>query len=144
MSDDPRLQSLLDELLDGHRTPEQVCASCPELLPEVRWRWRMRRVGAELDLLFPPATDTDTFPAARTWEDTARPRLPGYRVEGVLGRGGAGVVYRARHLRLNRPVALKMLLAGPHAGPEELARFLGEAEAVSGLRDPAALEKLPP
>ena len=47
-----------------------------------------------------------------------------------------GVVYRARHLRLNRPVALKMLLAGPYARPEERERFQREAEAVAGLRHP--------
>ena len=49
-----------------------------------------------------------------------------YEVEGELGRGGMGVVYRARHLRLNRFVALKMLLAGAFARPEERDRFLRE------------------
>ena len=47
-----------------------------------------------------------------------------------------GVVYRARHLRLDRPVALKMLLAGAYARPEERERFQREAEAVAGLRHP--------
>lgn len=64
------------------------------------------------------------------------PSIPGYAVEAVLGRGGMGVVYKARHLRLNRPVALKMLLAGPYAGPHELARFQREAEAVAALKHP--------
>ena len=47
-----------------------------------------------------------------------------------------GVVYKARHVRLNRPVALKMLLTGAHAIPLSRERFLREAEAVAGLRHP--------
>jgi eukaryotic-like serine/threonine-protein kinase len=49
MTDDPRVQQLLDELLASHATPEAVCVSCPELLPVVRNRWRqMRRLRADL------------------------------------------------------------------------------------------------
>jgi serine/threonine-protein kinase len=54
MADDLRVQQLLDDLFDLGRTPEDVCADCPELLPEVRRRWRqMRIVEAQLDALFP-------------------------------------------------------------------------------------------
>jgi serine/threonine-protein kinase len=137
MSDDPRLRPLLDVLLELDATPEQVCAGCPELLPEVRRRWQqIRRVEAQLDVLFPPSTATDTPPAAQAQQDTVLPQLPGYEVEAVLGRGGMGVVYQARHLRLGRAVALKMLLAGPYAGPKEAQRFQREAEAVARLGHP--------
>ena len=64
------------------------------------------------------------------------PQIPGHEVQEVLGRGGMGVVYKARHVRLNRSVALKMLLTGAHASPESRERFLREAEAVAGLRHP--------
>jgi WD40 repeat protein len=60
--------------------------------------------------------------------------VPGYEIEGVLGRGGMGVVYRARHLVLKRAVALKMILAGGHAGEAERGRFRAEVEAVARLQ----------
>jgi WD40 repeat protein/predicted Ser/Thr protein kinase len=69
-------------------------------------------------------------------EEQSLPQVPDYEVESVLGRGGMGVVYRARHLRLGRLVALKMTLAGSYAGPHERERFRREAEAVAALRHP--------
>ena len=68
--------------------------------------------------------------------DQAPNTLPGYEILDELGRGGMGVVYRARQVGLNRPVALKMILAGSHAGPNERARFRIEAEAVARLQHP--------
>ena len=64
------------------------------------------------------------------------PEVAGYTILGELGRGAAGVVYRARHEKLKRIVVLKMLQAGPDAGPQHLARFHAEAEAVARLHHP--------
>jgi serine/threonine-protein kinase len=59
-----------------------------------------------------------------------------YEVLGELGRGGMGVVYQARHTKLNRLVAVKMILAGDHAGAEHRARFLAEARAAARFQHP--------
>jgi WD40 repeat protein/tRNA A-37 threonylcarbamoyl transferase component Bud32 len=64
------------------------------------------------------------------------PVIPGYEIEDELGRGGMGIVYKARNLRLNRAVALKMILAGAHAGREAAFRFVNEAEAVARVQHP--------
>ncbi|MDB5332960.1 MAG: serine/threonine protein kinase [Phycisphaerales bacterium] len=137
MLDEPRIQQLVEEALNSNRPPEEVCAHVPELEWEVRNRLRQcQNVQAQIDAMFPasgPPADGEraSLPPGRE----ALPRIPDYEVEAVLGRGGVGVVYKARHLKLNRHVALKMLLSGAYAGPHELARFKREAQAVASLRN---------
>jgi WD40 repeat protein/tetratricopeptide (TPR) repeat protein len=90
------------------------------------------------------------FPSAPTLNDARQPAtapllsqseadwpaVPGYEILGVLGRGAMGVVYSAWQTALNRCVALKIMLAGVHAGRQERARFQVEAEAVARLQHP--------
>jgi serine/threonine-protein kinase len=141
MAGDPQVFGLLEEMLDAGKTPEEVCRGRPELLQEVRQRWQEfcridAQVGALLPgLVTPPCGDTST-PVPPPGD---LPRVPGYEVEAVLGRGGMGVVYKARHLALKRTVALKMLAAG-HPHPAERARFTAEAEAVARLQHPGIVQ----
>jgi serine/threonine protein kinase len=66
--------------------------------------------------------------------------VPGYEILGELGRGGMGVVYRARQTNLHRLVALKMILSGVHAAAAELNRFRIEAQAIARLQHPNILQ----
>ena len=68
--------------------------------------------------------------------DDALPRIPGYRVLGVIGRGGMGLVYRARHETLGRDVAIKMPLRRHLADRTDRERFLREARSAARLRHP--------
>jgi serine/threonine-protein kinase len=136
MAGNPRVLGLLEEMLDSGKTPEEVCRDCPELLPEVRQRWQeFCRIDAQVRTFLPglgtgPAADR----LAPVPPPAGLPQVPGYQVEAVLGHGGMGVVYKARQNALGRAVALKMLLAGPCAGSQELGRFRRETAALACLR----------
>jgi serine/threonine-protein kinase len=64
------------------------------------------------------------------------PAIPGYEILGELGRGGMGVIYKARHLALDRIVALKLLLKFTHEDFSAASRFQVEAEALARIQHP--------
>ncbi len=144
MSNESRIESAVSRwhalLAAGQQADAaDLCRSCPELLPEVK-----RRL-ATLGLADPePHGPATAGPAATTRgvlsaiDGPLSP--PGYEVLDELGRGGMGVVYRARHVALNRLVALKMILSGGYAGGEELKRFRREAETVARLQHPGIVQ----
>jgi eukaryotic-like serine/threonine-protein kinase len=116
----------------------------PAPLEEFVWRFPYftdrlcRHFALHATLAFFPSPN---FPASASLPPVARPspqglpEVPGYELLEQLGAGAMGVVYKARQVRLNRLVALKMVLAG-HAGEAERARFRTEAEALGRLQHP--------
>lgn|GEM_PF-662662 len=98
---------------------------------------------SQLDRLLTPlrnnsslaAADADTAPAAPTGALPLR-TIEDYELLSELGRGGMGVIYKARQRSLNRLVAVKMLRSAEWATPEERLRFRWEAETVATLDHP--------
>lgn len=130
----PIIMQLVSKILDSGCTPEEACRETPDLLAEVREQLsRVRSIDAQIDGLFPESQTGGEELTNRSGSTDDLPHVPGHEVLSTLGHGGMGVVYRARHMRLHRIVAVKMLLAGSHADQAGLKRLLREAEAVAAL-----------
>lgn len=115
-------------------SPETLCPDNMALQEELRQRIGQRERYRDLWTLVSPTT-----PVHESTATTAGP-LEGLEILGVLGQGGMGVVYKARQCKLDRLVAVKVIRAGTHAGPEEQSRFRREAEAIARLHHPNIVE----
>ncbi|MEM1067453.1 MAG: serine/threonine-protein kinase [Planctomycetota bacterium] len=119
------------EIVDVHRT----CQEHPDLADELRRLWGTMLVT---DAAASSDSDQSASKSASRWSKRMTlPTIVGdYELIEELGRGGMGVVFRARQLSLDREVAVKMILRARLDSESDMARFLAEASASAGLKHP--------
>ncbi len=122
----PEVERFLDRLQRGEQPdPAALLADHPEWAPLLDCLIQLDGLAGRVAGETPPLADSE--PCADFGD---------YELLEEIGRGGMGVVFRARQKRLGRIVALKMVLASRLASPESLARFALEAQAAARLRHP--------
>jgi serine/threonine-protein kinase len=121
---------LIREELGERPDPREYAASFPELAERLRLQLEVHQA---LSADHPSGVDWPPPPEA---PPPRVPSVPGYQVLREIGRGGMGVVYRARQFKPSRLVALKMILDGRFASERDLLRFANEAEIIAALEHP--------
>ncbi len=132
---DARLATLLAELGQQAKPDvEAVARANPDLADELRALWATAQFAAAF--VRPPGEVETLPPTPHHSEPTPPDSFGDYEVLGELGRGGMGVVYKARQKSLGRLVAIKMMREARLANDGDRARFTAEAEAAARLKHP--------
>jgi WD40 repeat protein/tetratricopeptide (TPR) repeat protein/predicted Ser/Thr protein kinase len=141
-----RLEKVLADYLHGvdaglQPSEQELLTAHPDLAEELRSFFRNRAAIERLAAPLNESADTPTLlqgggSVAATSERPKVRYFGDYELLEELGRGGMGVVYKARQTTLNRFVALKMILSGELASPDDVHRFRQEAEAAANLDHP--------
>lgn len=133
------LSDMADEVAAGREVDfAAVCQRNPEVASDLRRLWGAVLVtdiaGVAAEQL--PAADSSDQ-TGRRWQRLQLPTTIGdYELQVEIGRGGMGVVFRAKQISLGRSVAVKMILRGRLASDSDLQRFLSEASATARLEHP--------
>lgn len=133
---DERLAALVESIVSkkGPCNIEALCGEHPDLADELR---QLLAVGQIADICRSFEQKTMVGRPYPTPTIEALPRKLGdYELVAELGRGGMGVVYKARDSKLDRFVALKMILRGSLASDIDVERFRSEATSAAGLAHP--------
>lgn len=120
----------------GERTLGEDASKIDRLIQVYRRRQQDTTRSESLANSTHPEGNQPEGPRRTSESREAVPSLPGYEIHEELARGGMGVVFRATHKGLGRPVAIKMIVSGLLAGPERIARFMEEAKTVAKLDHP--------
>jgi eukaryotic-like serine/threonine-protein kinase len=138
------LANLSEQMRQGQRPDlDAVAAQHPDLAAELRELWGAALLAEELvnsprgSQKKPQPTIVGLTALVQKTDLPWSPQVFGdYELLEEIGRGGMGIVYKAQQLSLNRLVALKMILKGELATPEDVDRFRAEAQAAAHLEHP--------